>query len=890
MVVVDTGGNVDLRVSLAVATVQEDVIVRPEVPVVEPKKLTTGALISNDELQLIPTARDPWVVLQTVPSVVVDRVNVDGNESGQQSQYIARGANADDNTWYLDGVPVTDLAAVGSSTFYYDHDIFEQMNIVTGGSEITNATPGVQLSGTVKSGTNVFHGTVRGYLANEAMQSTNLSDELAESIGGTGGEGNRIDQFADYGADFGGAFVQNRLFGWGLIARTDIRNLTLTSDLDRTVLKNYAFKATANFTERTRASFLFFGDTKFKDGRAASPTRPTETTWVQNGPTKLYKGEGNFVPRDDLVVTVRGSHLDFGFSLTPKGTSPTFLDLSTGIFGGSFVDVSTERPQWTTSADANFFRGSHEVKVGASLQRAVVNSNQFWPGNSTLTLVLGDILGIGTPVILGRPLRDTDSRSRGTYLSSWVSDTITRDRLTMTFGARFDHAAIGNDQTASGAHVLAPEIFPALTVSAKNDTHVFNTLTPRAGVSYALGEDRDTIVRASYAQFASQLATGDAAFVAGPLYYSYFYAYGLDANFNNVADPGELFLTDADVPPGLGGIFPVGPTGAYGFDPNDPTSTDSPNVVGSDLKSPRTHEVSIGIEREIYPTVAVDASVTYRRFNGIRWQPLQGIRMADFEQAGRVTGDLPDGGTFDQAYFAPRSSVTLPDGNGREDINREGYHQSYVGFEANIRKRLGNRWMFRAGFSTNSHTEHFTDPSQSIEDPTPIAIDPTLGRFAGEGPLIDGGIVVDPASGSGKSSVYLAMPKYQFVANGAYQAAYGISLAANVVMRQGYPQLFNAGSTGVSADPVTPRKNVLVVPDLSEDRLPTVTTLDVRVGKTFELDRARIVFDVDVFNLFNQATVLGRQYDVTATGDTGSGKVLEIMSPRVARIGLRFEF
>ena len=91
-------------------------------------------------------------------------------------------------------------------------------------------------------------------------------------------------------------------------------------------------------------------------------------------------------------------------------------------------------------------------------------------------------------------------------------------------------------------------------------------------------------------------------------------------------------------------------------------------------------------------------------------------------------------------------------------------------------------------------------------------------------------------------------------------------------------------------DSVTPLKNVLVASDLSEGRLPTVTTLDIRVGKAFEFDRGRIVFDVDIFNLFNQATVLGRQYDVTATGDTGSGKVLEIMNPRVARIGLRFEF
>ena len=164
-----------------------------------------------------------------------------------------------------------------------------------------------------------------------------------------------------------------------------------------------------------------------------------------------------------------------------------------------------------------------------------------------------------------------------------------------------------------------------------------------------------------------------------------------------------------------------------------------------------------------------------------------------------------------------------------------------------------------------------------------------MGRFAGEGPLIDGGIVVDPASGSGKSFIYLALPKYQFVANGVYQAPFGINLAANLVTRQGYPQLFNAGNTSV-ADSVTPLKNVLVVGNLADDRLPTVTTLDLRVGKTVEVGQTRIVFDVDIFNVFNSSTLLGRQFDVTATGDTGSGKTLEIMNPRIARLGLRIEF
>ena len=677
------------------------------------------------------------------------------------------------------------------------------------------------------------------------------------------------------------------------MARTDIRNLTLTNTLDRTVLKSTAFKTTAQLTDRLRASFLFYGNSKIKDGRGASPTRPPETTWDQDGPTKLYKGEGNFLLRDDLVITARASYLDASFSLIPNGSAPSFLDLSTGMWGGSFVDVRTSRPQWTSIADGNFFRGEHEVKFGYSWRRTIVNSNLTWPGNSTLTLVVGDVLGIGAPLILGRPLHDTDSKTRGTYVSTYVSDTISKNRLTINVGARFDRGSIGTSQVSSGAHILAPDIFPALTVPAREATHVFNTLTPRGSVSYALGENRDTVVRASYSQFASQLPTGDAAFVAGPLYYSYFYAYGLDGildgNPNNAADPGELFLTPADVPAGLEGIFPVGPFGTYGFDPADPTSTDSPNTVGSNLKAPRTHEVIIGIDHELFRGTAVDASFSYRRFNALRWQPLIGIRRGDFEEAGRVTGDLPDGGTYDQAFFAPRSGVVLPAGNGREDINREGYHQRYLGFEANIRRRLSNRWMLRAGFSMNSHREYFTDPLRSIEDPTPIAIDPTLGRFAGEGPLIDGGIVVDPASGSGKSFIYLALPKYQFVANGVYQAPFGINLAANLVTRQGYPQLFNAGNTSV-ADSVTPLKNVLVVGNLADDRLPTVTTLDLRVGKTVEVGQTRIVFDVDIFNVFNSSTLLGRQFDVTATGDTGSGKTLEIMNPRIARLGLRIEF
>jgi hypothetical protein len=36
--------------------------------------------------------------------------------------------------------------------------------------------------------------------------------------------------------------------------------------------------------------------------------------------------------------------------------------------------------------------------------------------------------------------------------------------------------------------------------------------------------------------------------------------------------------------------------------------------------------------------------------------------------------------------------------------------------------------------------------------------------------------------------------------------------------------------------------------------------------------------------------VLGRTYDLRLTGDTGYNKVLEIMNPRIIRVGARLNF
>src|SRR5436190_2623357 len=108
---VEVGGgrSVPLKITLQVSGVTEAVQVTAESLVVDPGRQTITTNVNYDQLQKLPSSRDPWVVLQTIPGVVVDRVNVGGAESGQQSNVLAKRAGTAEHTWNLDGIPVPDL-------------------------------------------------------------------------------------------------------------------------------------------------------------------------------------------------------------------------------------------------------------------------------------------------------------------------------------------------------------------------------------------------------------------------------------------------------------------------------------------------------------------------------------------------------------------------------------------------------------------------------------------------------------------------------------------------------------------------------------------------------------------------------------------------------------
>src|SRR4051812_3543378 len=87
--IVAVGRNAEINVTLKIAAIEATVVVTAASPVIDATASGTATTFSRDELNKIPTSRDPFSLIRSVPGALVDRVNVGGNETGQQLIVVA---------------------------------------------------------------------------------------------------------------------------------------------------------------------------------------------------------------------------------------------------------------------------------------------------------------------------------------------------------------------------------------------------------------------------------------------------------------------------------------------------------------------------------------------------------------------------------------------------------------------------------------------------------------------------------------------------------------------------------------------------------------------------------------------------------------------------------
>src|SRR6188768_117831 len=177
-VVISTGFNAGVDQKLEIGSMTEEVTISAASPVVDTKKTTTGATFTADVLEKIPTARDPWQVVNMTPGVQAG-LNVGGSASGQQVGLNSRGTGANVQ-WNLEGGSITDLSS-NSSPSYFNFDSFSEIQVTNGGGDVTVQSSGLSINLVTKSGSNVFKGSTVGTYENDLTQGQNVSKALFDA-------------------------------------------------------------------------------------------------------------------------------------------------------------------------------------------------------------------------------------------------------------------------------------------------------------------------------------------------------------------------------------------------------------------------------------------------------------------------------------------------------------------------------------------------------------------------------------------------------------------------------------------------------------------------------------------------------------------------------------
>jgi hypothetical protein len=880
--IVEVGKNVDLPVSLTVG-IKEVVTVTAATPLVDRKATGTTTNITSDELTKIPASRDPFALMRSVPGVLVDRVNIGGNETGQQSNFTMKGTRPQDAVWTLDGVVVTDMTLTGAAPTYFNFDNFQEIQVSTSGQDITQPTGGLGMNFVVKRGTNLFHGAIRGYFGSNSLQASNVPAELA-ALGVTDASADHVNQISDYGFEFGGPIVSNRAWFYGSFSNQDIRLVYRTTSgvVDRTELNNPNLKLNWQASKRDLFSFLYFDGYKTKDNRSPGTTgiinnAPTATlhqgnAYTSGRPHGLWKVADDRVVSSNLFVSGKYAYYNTGFLLTPEGGMGVNAgrDLVTGTSYGSFSQSLNLRPQHTANVDASMFLkalgGTHDVKYGVGFRRTDGLTGTIWPGDGILSLRQT------ATASFAQIFREGLGTNRVEYLDFYAGDTFSFAKATINVGLRYDRQWGAALPSSTAANPAFPTVVPGLVFAGYDAPFKWNNISPRVGASYTLNDARTLLVRASFSRYAGQVATGTVGY-ANPTASAGVAVYGwTDLNGDHLASPNEVNLNQFVAT-------------ANGFNRNNPTAVTSANIIDPDLKAPATSSFVAGVDRELRPNLSVQANYTYTRVSNLfgnlfaNITPRVGVPLGSgYTRGVGFTGTLPDGTPYSVATYVPIPALVTAGGSGFLETNVPGYYTDNHGLEIAVTRRMTGKWMGRLSLAFNNAREHFDDPNGVYDtngNPTPTITEP----------LVDGGAYAPQSTGNGQGAIYMNA-RWQFNANGVYVAPYGIELAANVFGRQGYPMpLFRPGSTAALGSDSS--LNILVSPTIDYVRYPNVWDTDIRVARDFRLGAVTVRGMFDVFNLLNADTALVRNGNITATT---FNQIAQNISPRIARVGVQIGF
>lgn len=870
---VTVGGYIELHIILP-ATPAEQVQVVSETPLVEKTKTGTDSTYTREHLQEIPGGRDPWFIIDQTPGVESDRYNVAGSESGNQPLFFARGGSFWSTVWNYDGVNIFTPSA---SPVYYDFDAFEEMEITTGGNDASVYTGGIVVNIVAKRGGNEWVGNASYYNVSDALQSTNTPQELIDHpilnpITGEPAKGsNRTEEINEYGLDIGGPLIKDKLFVWGAYRQNWINLFSITDLPDNTKLTNYNFKTNFNWNTANESQFGYFRSSKDKIGRGNPAIQAPETLWNQGSSNTLslpgiVTAQQTWVPNDHTIVTGRFGYIGADFSLIPPGGNDKpmiFLSAIPHWENTWYFESPVLSQEHDINADVNSFKqgwmgGDHEFKFGFEYRTSWFRTFISY-GNGVYIYDYYQTTP-GGPLTSGyvQAQHYEDGRLSQHRVSLYATDTYRKDRLTLNLGFNFATQTAKNEPSSVPAVPGFEQFVGPFDYPGGDPGITFRGISPRLGASYDVAGNGKTIVRANFARYydafdLTSVEYSNPTYVSNGVIFLY-----QNKNGDRTITPGEL-VGDPIYYGGLNG--PVFDLDAFL----------AVHKYASDISSPWTNEVILAVEREVTGDLSVSATYTYRRYGNFTTIAPFGVSTSDYVPGGTYSATTPLG-DFSVPYFV------LPEGFKQDGTaiytNIKDFNETYNGVDIVVRKRMSHNFQLNGSLTVQKQTGHYHGGDSLARD----AYDPT------NLPFVQG----HAYAYMGKGGIY-PYSEWNMKVSGVYQFPYDIQAAAYLRYQQGYPYIIygNIPDSTLQAFNGTSSRRIMVEP-VGSRRFDNKFILDLKFEKGFEIGHyGRLTGIVDLFNVTNSNTVLRRN----AVIDTSTfNRILEVLSPRAARLGLRYSF
>ena len=349
-----------------------EVVVNGERPLIDPTSTTIGANFRTEVLQTLPLQRDYASVVVLTPQANAGSHPDDGVNVG--------GASGWDNTFYIDGIHVTDPAQ-GNTGTALPYNFIQEVEVKTGGYQAEfGRTLGGIVNVVTRTGSNKFEAQAFGFLTNSG-----LTGERRGTPGGT-----RIQSFSTYDLGFGvgGPLSKDRLWFYAaynpLVETRDAEVAALGIHTDKATTHRFAGKLTWQAGPNTSFTFTTIGDPLVRNSVGSTyigtMPDPNQVLDLATSLGRLRRGGQSFSARGLHVVSPRllleasASRLRVDWEDKPRESAgmlkPFYADLVEGIWSGGYGRLRDQvRKRTAGDVSVTSLSRRHTLKAGVQFER-----------------------------------------------------------------------------------------------------------------------------------------------------------------------------------------------------------------------------------------------------------------------------------------------------------------------------------------------------------------------------------------------------------------------------------------------------------------------------------------------------------------------------------------